>query len=85
MRGCLERIGRAWALMHDRDFVTPDDIERLFLPVLGHRIVFTATFLAEARHLGREGALESFRDVVLARVPRPEPTEERELRVLAGR
>jgi MoxR-like ATPase len=81
----LERIGRAWALMHDRDFVTPDDIEQLFLPVLGHRIVFTATFLAESRHLGREGALAAFRELVLARVPRPEPTEERELKVLAGR
>jgi MoxR-like ATPase len=81
----LERVSRARALMDDRDFVTPDDVEQLFLPVLGHRIAFTATFLAEARRLGREGALESFRDLVLARIPRPEPTEERELRVLAGR
>ncbi len=81
----LERIGRAWALIHDRHFVTPDDIQRLFLPVLGHRIVFTASFLAEVRHLGREGALRSFRDLVFSRVPRPEPTEERELKVLTGR
>jgi MoxR-like ATPase len=81
----LERVSRARALMDDRDFVTPADVEQLFLPVLGHRIAFTATFLAEARRLGREGALESFRDLVLARIPRPEPTEERELRVLAGR
>jgi MoxR-like ATPase len=81
----LERVSRAWALMHARDYATPDDVERLLLPVLGHRVVFTATFLAEARHLGREGALESFRELILARVPRPEPTEERELTVLAGR
>ena len=81
----LERVSRASALMDGRDFVAPDDVERLFLPVLGHRLVFTAAFLAEARQLGRQGALESFRDSVLARVPRPEPTEEREVRVLAGR
>ena len=26
----LERIARAWALIHGRDFVRPDDIEALF-------------------------------------------------------
>ncbi|HEY3922068.1 MAG TPA: AAA family ATPase [Gaiellaceae bacterium] len=81
----LERVARAWALIHGRDYATPDDVERLFLPVLGHRVVFTATFLGEARHLGRAEALERFRDLVLERIPRPEPTEERELTVLASR
>jgi MoxR-like ATPase len=80
----LERTARAWALLHDREYVTPDDVEALFLPVVSHRIVFKPTFVAEARHLGREGALAAFRDLVLSRVPRPEPSEERELRVLAG-
>jgi MoxR-like ATPase len=80
----LERTARAWALLHRRDYVTPEDVETLFLPIMGHRIVFTPTFIAETRRLGREGALRSFRDLVLERVPRPEPSEDRELRVLAG-
>ena len=37
---------------------SPEDVELLFLPVLGHRIVFTPTFLAEARRLGRDEALD---------------------------
>jgi MoxR-like ATPase len=81
----LERTARARALLRGRDYVMPEDVEALFLPVMGHRIVFTPTFLAEARRLGREGALASFRDLAFAHVPRPEPTSERELRVLTGR
>jgi MoxR-like ATPase len=80
----LERMARAWALLHGRDYVMPEDVETLFLPVMGHRIVFTPTFVAETRRLGRDGALSSFRDLVLSRVPRPEPSQERELRVLTG-
>ena len=33
----LERAARGWALLHDRAYVTPVDVEHLFLPVLGHR------------------------------------------------
>jgi len=80
----LERIGRAWALIEGRDYVSPEDIELLFLPVLSHRIVFTPTFLAEARRLGREEALEAFRRECLERVPRPQPNAEHELRVLGA-
>jgi MoxR-like ATPase len=81
----IERTARAWALLDDRDYVTPDDVETLFLPVMSHRIVFKPTFIAATRQLGREGALASFRDDVFAHVPRPEPSEERELKVLSGR
>ena len=31
----LERVARAWALLHGRPFVAPEDVEELFLPVLG--------------------------------------------------
>src|SRR6266498_1429090 len=48
----LERAARAWALLHGRDHVVPDDVETLFLPVLGHRVLLTASFLAETRALG---------------------------------
>jgi MoxR-like ATPase len=68
----LERAARGWALLSGRDFVLPEDIELLFLPVLGHRIMFTPSFLVEVRKIGREQALEDFRARCLAAVPRPE-------------
>ena len=80
----LERTARAWALIQGRDYVRPDDIETLFLPVIGHRVIFTPTFVAENRELGREGALLQFRELVFSRVTRPEPSDERELKVLSG-
>jgi MoxR-like ATPase len=68
----LERGARARALLHGRDFVSPDDVEALFLPVLGHRIVFATRFLIEQRRRGST-ALEAFRDLCFARAPRPDP------------
>jgi MoxR-like ATPase len=68
----LERAARGWALLSDRDYVLPDDIESLFLPVLGHRILFTPSFLVEVRKVGRIQALEDFRARCLAAAPRPE-------------
>jgi len=35
----LDRLARAWALLQGRDYVVPADVERLFLPVLGHRLL----------------------------------------------
>lgn len=35
----LFRCSQAWALIHGRDYVTPDDVRRLAVPVLAHRIV----------------------------------------------
>jgi MoxR-like ATPase len=80
----LEHLARAWALLHGRDYVTPEDVELLFLPVVGHRVIFTPTFVAEHRAEGREAALEEFRRLLFSRVPRPEPSDERELKVLSG-
>ena len=68
----LERAARAWALLSDRDFVVPEDIELLLLPVLGHRILFTPSFLVEVRKVGRTQALEDFRTRCLAAAPRPQ-------------
>jgi MoxR-like ATPase len=34
----LQRAAQAWALFNGRDFVLPDDIKHLALPVLGHRL-----------------------------------------------
>ena len=68
----LERAARAWALMSDRDFVSPADVEHVFLPVLGHRVVFTPAYLAEMRRAGWDVALARFRDECFAAAPRPE-------------
>src|SRR3954449_5843086 len=69
----LERAVRAWSLLHGRAYATPEDVERLFLPVLGHRIIFTPLFLAETRAQGYEHALERFCQTCLEVAPRPEP------------
>jgi MoxR-like ATPase len=78
----LERTARAWALLDDRDYVAPDDVETLFLPVMSHRVVFKPTFIAGARHLSRAEALAAFKDEIFSHAPRPEPSEERETSVL---
>jgi MoxR-like ATPase len=69
----LEQTSRAWALLHGRDYVTSDDVEHLFLPVLGHRLVLTPFFLAETRELTRDDALERIRERCLETAPRPRP------------
>ncbi len=67
----LERAARAWALLDGREFVTPADVERLFLPVVMHRIVFTPSFVAGARETGWATAAERFREQCLELAPRP--------------
>jgi MoxR-like ATPase len=37
----LMRLAKAWALLHGRDYVLPDDIRRLCPPVLEHRVMVT--------------------------------------------
>ena len=69
----LERISRAWALVDGRAYVDPADIERLFIPVVAHRLVFEPFALA-VEGMSSDGALlervrvESMR---LAPVPQP--------------
>jgi len=43
-RGGLHLLvaARAWALLGGRDFVTPDDIKELAIPVLAHRLILQA-------------------------------------------
>jgi MoxR-like ATPase len=36
---CLYRASQALALIENRDFVIPDDVKRLALPVLSHRVI----------------------------------------------
>jgi MoxR-like ATPase len=68
----LERAARGWALLSGRDYVVPEDIEKLFLPVLGHRILFTPSFLVEVRKIGRVKAMDDFKARCFQAAPRPE-------------
>lgn len=37
---CLYRAAQAWALYNKRDYVMPDDVIKMAVPVLEHRLVF---------------------------------------------
>ncbi len=79
VRGSLtvERTARAWALMQGRDHVVPGDVDALFLPVLGHRLLLTASFVAETRALGRVEALRRIKERCLELAPPPAPDWDR--------
>jgi MoxR-like ATPase len=68
----LERAARGWALLNERAFVVPEDVERLFAPVLMHRIVFRPAFMAEARRGGWAEAAARFKEMCLEVAPKPE-------------
>ena len=71
----LERMARARALVEGRDYVIAEDIERLFAPVVGHRLILSADAL-----IGSDASESDLLDGILAacleRVPRPEPNWE---------
>ena len=69
----LERTARAWALLQGRDHVVPEDVDTLFVPVIGHRLLLSASFLAETRGLGRDAALGLVKERCLALAPAPAP------------
>jgi MoxR-like ATPase len=80
----LERAVRAWALIHERDYVVPEDVHELFLPVVGHRVLFTPAFLVEARKLGQARTMEELRRLCLERAPRPEAEPEAKVVPITG-
>ena len=67
----LNRAARAWAVLQGRRYVTPDDVERLFIPVLMHRLLFRPSFLAEIRDRGWANTALEVRERCLARAPKP--------------
>jgi MoxR-like ATPase len=69
----LVKVARAWALLHGRPFVTPADVEELFIPVLAHRLMLTPVYLAETRSLSRDDMLRSIRARCLEAAPAPRP------------
>jgi MoxR-like ATPase len=69
----LERTARAWALLHGRMHVVPDDVDYLFLPVIAHRILLTPSFAAETRALGRAESERVIKERCFAFAPPPAP------------
>ncbi len=67
----LNRAARAWAVLHARRYVTPEDVEQLFAPVLLHRILFRPSFLAEIRDRGWVAAADVVRERCLEVAPKP--------------
>jgi MoxR-like ATPase len=67
----LNRTARAWALLHNRRYVTPDDVEQLFIPVLLHRILFRPSFIAEIRDRGWDAAAAEVQARCLVVAPKP--------------
>jgi MoxR-like ATPase len=67
----LNRASRAWAVLHARRYVTPEDVEQLFVPVLLHRILFRPSFLAEIRDRGWDAAADHVRELCLEIAPKP--------------
>lgn len=66
----LYRAAKVWAAMEGRNYVTPDDVQYLAVPVLAHRLLLTG----EARFSGKTA--ESVVREVLASVEVPPKTEE---------
>jgi MoxR-like ATPase len=65
----LQRAAKAWALLHGRDYVVPDDVKALALPVIGHRLELRTA---------RSGAREQVAPVIaelLSKVPVLEAAE----------
>jgi len=68
----LDRAVRAFALMHGRDHADPDDVERLFVPVLMHRLLLAPEYLAEEEPTSEQIAGRVWKEC-LAAAPRPAP------------
>ena len=68
----LERVARAWALVNGREFVVADDIEELFWPTVGHRLVLAPDVLMDAAWDEASIRADLFA-ACLERAPRPEP------------
>ena len=67
----LNRAARAWSMLNGRRYVTPEDVERLFVPVLMHRLLFRPSFVAEIRDRGWEEASREVQLRCLEQAPKP--------------
>src|SRR5262249_41694586 len=60
---CLYRASQSLALVEGRDFVVPDDIKRLAVPVLAHRVI-TKGYLHGGQRAAVEALIQRFVDEV---------------------
>jgi MoxR-like ATPase len=68
----LDRGARAWALLDGRSYVLPADVEELFAPVVGHRILLSAAAIAEVGELERATVVADVLRRCLALAPPPD-------------
>lgn len=63
---CLHRAAQAWALYNERTYVLPDDVLKMAIPVLAHRIV-----LSQAAKFKKLTAVEVLNQIVSSvKIPR---------------
>lgn len=62
----LLRMAKAMAVLHGRNYLTPDDIRKVFIDVLGHRVKLSTKARAEGKNT-QQALNELFHDV---KVPR---------------
>ncbi len=60
-------LARAWAFLDQRDFVLPDDVQRLAVSALAHRLVLAAAAAPAAQRQASAGVIQG----ILARLPVP--------------
>ncbi len=68
----LERAVRAWSLLHGRHYGVPEDVEALFAPVIGHRLMLAPELIVE-NDLSRDEAVQRVFAACQERAHRPEP------------
>ena len=67
---CLYQGGKSLAAMNGRDYVTPEDISQIFLPVLSHRVR-----LSRAAQYAKRGAEDVLSDILKNTPVPPEGSE----------
>ena len=67
---CLYQGGKSLAAMNGRDYVTPEDISQIFLPVLSHRVR-----LSRAAQYAKRGAEDVLSDILKSTPVPPEGSE----------
>ena len=60
---CLYRASQALALVESRDYVIPDDVKRLAVPVLSHRVI-TRGYMHSGQRTSAEAIIERLVDDV---------------------
>ena len=68
----LLKLARAWAVMHGRDYVIPDDVKTFAHPVLAHRVILDPS-LWDVKMSDRGVIDEVLRSVTVPVIPAGEP------------